>query len=66
MVSFTFAGGLEPLGLEKLRYKPQFPCLSVTRELELELMLLADIPGLRGSVSETAKETITFLWLFLS
>ena len=29
MVSFAFAGGLEPLGPEKLRYKPQFPCLSV-------------------------------------
>ena len=67
MVSFAFAGGLELLGLEELRYKSQFPCLSVlTRELELGLMLFADIPGPRGSASETAKETITFLWLFLS
>ena len=36
----------------------------VIRELELGLMLLADFPNLRGSGSETAKETRTFLWPF--
>ena len=30
----------------------------VTRQLELGIMLLADIPGLRGSDSKTAKEMI--------